>query len=136
MMYISDLNLFFERKAEIINICYQDKYNNFKRIRSADVNIRNPWNPYDCFHPTTHKKRIADFEAWNIVGDHLRDSQILDWKVNPILDKKDPRYTAFSSIISNNKDKDKDIYIKLQIKDNVQFTDHLGIQIFGISFHH
>tara|TARA_Y100001936_G_C15596756_1_gene419708 strand:- start:89 stop:511 length:423 start_codon:yes stop_codon:yes gene_type:complete len=134
--HISTLDNFFNQRTAISELCY-DVRDYRKVIDTNELYITKRWVPQMCFHPKTNIKRISDYEAWNLIGDHILGSYEKEWELKkPIKNNLNAPYHAFQSIIKNERDNKKDIYIKIRIKENVPYIDGTsGLRLYGISFH-
>jgi len=134
--HIATLNDFFNQRSAVSELCY-DTREYRKIIDTNEVHITKRWVPQICFHPKTNIKKITDYEAWNLIGDHIAGSYEKEWELKPpIKNNFNAPYHAFVSIIKNERDSNKDIYIKMRIKKNVPYIDgSSGLRLYGISFH-
>ena len=138
MIYINNINDFISKKKEYAEVCYKESLARFVPNRSAD--FENPWRPRTCIDPNTNTRQLDDDSAWGLIGDHLCNSNKSDWEVQQPVNKNiHTKYHAFWSILSNKKDNKKDIYMKIQVTENmtiiVQEEEVISPRVFGISFH-
>jgi hypothetical protein len=138
MIYIDNINDFINKKEEYAEICYEDTIARFVPNRAA--NIHNPWRPRSCIDPITNAKKLDDYSAWKLIGDHLYTSSKSDWLIKEPTNKNiHTKQHAFESKLLNKNDNRKDVYIKILVTKSMKFVyqdnEFMCPRVLGISFH-
>ena len=138
MIYIDNIDDFINNKSEYAEVCFEDTIARFVPNRAA--NILNPWRPRTCIDPITNAKKLDDYSAWKLIGEHLYSSTKSDWVMKQPINKNiHTRQHAFESRLLNKKDRRKDIYIKILVTERMNFTyqdnEFMSPRVLGISFH-